>query len=88
MQLQKKNVNLKRENLTLASVCLSVSSNLQIYVRSAETGKEAWDSLAKHFQQKTLSRKIQLRRKLYSAILEKGGDMLNTSMLSRRLLNI
>ena len=65
----------KRENLALASVCLSVSSSLQIYVRSAETGKEAWDSLAKHFQQKTLSRKIQLRRKLYSAKLEKGSDM-------------
>ena len=65
----------KRENLALASVCLSVSTNLQIYVRSAETGKEAWDSLAKHFQQKTLSRKIHLRRKLYSAKLEKGSDM-------------
>ena len=65
----------KRENLALASVCLSVSTNLQIYVRSAKTGKEAWDSLAKHFQQKTLSRKIHLRRKLYSAKLQPDGDM-------------
>ena len=38
----------KRDNMALASVCLSVSSNLQIYVRSAETGKEAWDCLTKH----------------------------------------
>ena len=33
----------KRENLALASVCLSVSTGLQIYVRSAESGKEAWE---------------------------------------------
>lgn len=65
----------KRENLALASVCLSISASLQIYVRSAENEKEAWDSLAKHFQQKTLSRKIQLRRKLYSIKLKKGSDM-------------
>ena len=66
----------KRDNMALASVCLSVSSNLQIYVRSAETGKEAWDCLTKHFQQKTLSRKIHLRRKLYSAKLARDGDMI------------
>ena len=65
----------KRENMALASVCLSVSTSLQIYVRSADTGKDAWDCLAKHFQQKTLSRKIQLRRQLYSMKLEKGCDM-------------
>ena len=65
----------KRENLVLASVCLSISSNLQIYVRFTETGKETWDSLAKYFKQKRLLRKIELRRKLYSAKLEKNGDM-------------
>ena len=65
----------KRENRTIATVCLSVSTNLQNYIRSVETGKEAWDSLANYFQQKTLSRNIQLRRKLYSMKLEKGCDM-------------
>ena len=67
----------KRQNLALASVCLSISSSLQIYVRAAETGKDAWESLAKHFQQKTLSKKIQLRRQLYSMKLDKGADMVN-----------
>ena len=66
----------KQDNIALASICLSVTSSLQIYVRSAETGKEAWDCLAKHFQQKTLSRKIHLRRKLYSAKLSQNGDMI------------
>ena len=67
----------KRENLALASVCLSVASNLQIYVRNARSGKEAWDNLEKHFEVKSLSRKIFYRRKLYSARMEKGTNMLS-----------
>ena len=57
----------KRENLSLSIICLSVSTNLQIYVRNCTTGKEAWDNLANHFEEKTLSKKIFYRRKLYSA---------------------
>ena len=67
----------KCENDSLTTISLSISTSLEIYVRSATTGKEAWDKLEKHFQQKTLSRKIFLRRKLYSAKLEKVGDMAN-----------
>ena len=55
----------KRENAALASICLSISTNLQIYVRSAKNPKEAWDTLANHFEEKTLSKKILYRRKLY-----------------------
>ena len=29
----------KRENVSLATICLSISTSLQIYVRSAKTGK-------------------------------------------------
>ena len=65
----------RRENMALATVCLSISTNLQIYVRSCKTAKDAWDSLAKHFEQKTLSRKIFYRRKLYSARMQKGTGM-------------
>ena len=65
----------KRENLALASICLSISTSLQIYVRSAKTAQEAWENLEKHFQRKTLSKKIFYRRKLYSARMEKGSDM-------------
>ena len=54
----------KRENLALAPVCLSVATNLQIYVRLAKNAKEAWDNLGQHFEQKSLSRKIFYRRKL------------------------
>ena len=40
----------KRENMALAAVCLSISQSLQIYVRSADTAKAAWETLEKHFQ--------------------------------------
>ena len=59
----------KRENQALATICLSVSTNLQIYVRSSKSGKEAWDGLANHFEEKTLSRKVEYHRKLYAARL-------------------
>ena len=79
----------KRENLALASVCLSLNTNLQIYVRSAETAKQAWENLEKHFEQKTLSRKIHYRRKLYSSRMEKGMSMIehinSIKTLSERL---
>ena len=65
----------KRENQALAIICLGISTNLQIYVRSSETAQAAWENLEKHFQQKTLSKKIFYRRKLYSARMEKGQNM-------------
>ena len=58
----------KTENLALASVCLSVTTHLQIYVRSAKSAKEAWDNLQKQFEAKSLSKTIFYRRKLYSAL--------------------
>ena len=54
----------KRENQALAAICLCISTNLQIYVRSSQTANDAWNNLEKHFQQKTLSKKIFYRRKL------------------------
>ena len=65
----------KRENQALATICLAVSTSLQIYVRSSNTGKEAWDSLANHFEEKTLSRKVELRRKLYETRLKAGDSI-------------
>ena len=60
----------KRENLARSMICLSVSSSLKIYVRSAQTSKEAWDALSNHFEEKTISRKIMLQKKLYSLRME------------------
>lgn len=65
----------KRENLALAAVCLGVCPSLQIYVRTCVKPKDAWDKLASHFEEKTLSKKIFYRRKLYAARLNKVMDM-------------
>ena len=53
-----KNTFRKRDNKALAVICLAISSNIKIYVRSAKTSKEAWDSLCNHFEEKTLLRQI------------------------------
>ena len=66
----------KRENIPLATVCLSVATGLQIYVRSAATAKEAWENLEKHFERESLSQKIYYRRKLYAAQMDKRASML------------
>ena len=55
----------KRENRALSTICLAVSKECKIYVRSAKTSREAWETLEKHFEEKTLSRKIMYRQKLY-----------------------
>ena len=57
----------KRENMALATICLGVAESLQIYVRNSKCAKETWDALEDHFEEKTLSRKIMVRRKLYQA---------------------
>ena len=65
----------RRCNQALATICLNISNSLQVYVRSVTTAKEAWDILAKHFEENTLTKKIFYRRKLYNARMEKGTDM-------------
>ena len=63
----------KREQRALSHICLAVEDNLQIYVRSTKTSTEAWQSLANHFEEKTLSRKIKYLRQLYDARPERGS---------------
>ena len=65
----------KRDNLALATVCLGINSDLHIYVRGSKTGKEAWEDLSKRFEEKTLSKKISYRRKLYKTHMNPGTDM-------------
>ena len=75
----------KRENLARSMICLSVSNSLKIYVRSAQTSKDAWDALSNHFEEKTLSRKIMLRKKLYS--LKMGGKSAAEHINALRTIN-
>ena len=65
----------KRDQHSLAIIWLSIQTGLQIYVRSCNTGKEAWDNLCAHFEEKTLSKKIFWRRKLYELRLSNSCTM-------------
>ena len=67
----------KRQNLALSKICLSVSPNIQIYVRSAKTGKEAWDCIAKRFEEKSLTRIIKYRSELYSMMMNEETPMVD-----------
>ena len=44
-------------------------------MRNAAKAK-AWDNLSKHFEKKTLSRKIFYHRKIYFAKMNKGTNMI------------
>ena len=65
----------KNDNQALSAICLNVKPALQIYVRNAKTAKEAWDSLSGHFEEKTLSKKIDYRKQLYACKLSSGTTM-------------
>ena len=67
----------KRENQALSMICLAVSTPLQIYVRPAKSPREAWKSLSDHFEEKTLSKKISFRRKLYSVRMDSSTNMVD-----------
>ena len=66
----------RRENHALSKICLSIAPSLHIYVRSCNTAKEAWDNLEKRFEEKSLTRKIEYRRKLYAVKFSNGMDMI------------
>ena len=65
----------KRDNKALSIICLAIEADLKIYVRSAKSSKEAWDALENTFEEKTLSKIIQYRRKLYSVKLKEKQSM-------------
>ena len=79
----------KRDNKALSMICLAIEPDLKIYVRSAKNSKEAWNALANTFEEKTLSKIIQYRRKLYAVTLKENQSMTehvnNVKTLSEQL---
>ncbi len=65
----------KREQQALSYIGLSVTQGQQIYLRNVDKPKAAWDVLAKHFEDKSLSKIIYYRRKLYATRLVRGQSM-------------
>ena len=56
-------------------ICLSIIDRLQTYVHSATTAKEAWTSLCTRYEDKSLTKIIQLRGQLYSIRMSRGANM-------------
>ena len=65
----------KRDNKALSIISLSVATDIQIYVRSANNSKEAWKSLCDRFEEKTLAKICYYRKILYRMELGKGQSM-------------
>ena len=75
----------KRKNQALTAICPGISTNLQIYVRSSETAQDAWENLEKHFQLKTLSKKIFYQKEaIFRSNGKKGKIWQNMSIISKR----
>ena len=56
----------KRDQFALSKICLSIMESIQIYVRNCKTAKEAWESLKNHFEENTLSKKVQWYKNLFT----------------------
>ena len=65
----------KLDQKAMAAICLNVKPELQIYVRNTKSAKEAWESLANHFEKNTLAKKIEKRKELYTCRLKPGTSM-------------
>ena len=67
----------KRENLALASVCLSVCTSLQIYIKTAGSVKKHGKTFRNILEKSHFAGKIFYQRKLYSAKIAKGTDIID-----------
>jgi transposase InsO family protein len=65
----------KKSEKALQLIVLSCLDNQIVYLRTANTGKEAWESLKEHHKQPTLTAKIRIMKKLFRKELTRGGSM-------------
>lgn len=64
-----------RDQKALARICLSVKAACHQHVRHCSKAKEAWDTLAKTFEDKGLYRRVLLLRKLHHTDYNQFGSM-------------
>ena len=65
----------RRDNKARSIICLSINSDLKIYIRNCKSSKEAWDSLQGHFEEKSMAKILMYRKQMYRLQMEKGGNM-------------
>lgn len=64
-----------RDQRALARICMCLQTSLFQYVRDAKTAKEAWNMLAKIFEDKGLYRRVLLSRQLHQTEFNKFSSM-------------
>lgn len=65
----------KKDERAMAKICLMVQPSLYVHVHTAKSAKEAWDNLAKTFENRGLVGRLSLLRKLFSVKFEDFSDM-------------
>lgn len=68
-------VKVRKDQKALTKICLMVQPACYTHVMSAETAKEAWDSLRKTFDDSGLTNRVTLLRSLWNIRLENYNKM-------------
>ncbi len=66
---------LKKDRVALSAIRLRVSRNLLVYVGSATTSKEAWDTLKEMFESQGTLGIVLARRKMFRAQCDEGTSI-------------
>ena len=66
----------KKMKKAMALICLSLADPQLTLVRSCTTAYEVWNTLVKHYEKPSLANRLYLRRKLFTTMMNEGGDMI------------
>ena len=67
----------KKSRKAFAMICLAMEDSQLPLVRSASGANDAWSRLEEHFEKKSLSNKLFLRRRFFTAKMDEGDDVLS-----------
>lgn len=60
----------RKDQRARAKICLMIQPHCLIHVRNAKTARETWNNLQNAFENKGLTRRLSLLRRLFSVKLE------------------
>jgi hypothetical protein len=75
--LKKRKAFQQRENKAHATIVLSLHDNQLFLVKSATTATDAWLKLQAHYEKRSLSNKMFLKKKLFRLTMSEGDKMLD-----------
>ena len=66
----------RKSRKALAIICLAMEDSQLPLVRSASGAQDAWSRLKEHFEKWSVPNKLFLRRRFFTAKMEKGDDVM------------